>query len=166
MQQKNESKTTHEIDAPINSRQFLTACRGLLSDQFLVNVFHVSGEQILRYTADPDYTSEEYPRENPIEKLERILRKCVSVPGGDEVARAMVRRLAGIVGCRLAPENLPATKSKDICRECLEDIPALASYHAALTDPGSTMDRIRACRESLEIELDENEAVIANMKRG
>lgn len=149
----------------ITPRQFISACRDLLSDRFLYNVFHISNAELLRYAADRDYVSDDYPRENPIEKFERILRKCVTVPGGQEIAESMVRRFAGIVGCRLVPEELPVPDKKNIFAECLDDLPARADYHAVLTNPKSSVDDIRSARAALDDELNQNEALLFDKKR-
>lgn len=47
---------------------------------------------------------------------------------------------------------------KNIAEECLDDVPALASYHQALMDGSSTATYIRRMKEAVIQELDENEA--------
>lgn len=151
-------KPTEPITQPW---QFYSACLYRFGKEFLVNLHSVSPRQIERWAANPN-TSESAQR-GPVGRHEALLEKLMEC-GAVDVAQAIVRRHAGIVGCRLVHEDLPKPDKKTMAEECLDDLPALAKYHDVLNDPKATAEQIRAARAELDDELNQNEAMIIRGK--
>lgn len=125
-----QDETTREL----TPREFISACRDLAGDTYLVKLFGVGPRSIQRWVAQRPYVDEDSVRENPVEKIEVLLRKIMTVPGGPEVARSIVSRLAGIAGCSLDGACCALPDKGSIEAECLDDYPALVAFHDAIRE--------------------------------
>jgi len=112
-------------DFVFDSRKYIAACRDAVGDSFLMEVFHVSLDMIRRYCAERGFVSEDYLRENPIEKYERTLRRMAKTPGAERSARAMVARHAHMVGCELVDIVSVQPTAKDLS---LADVKAIKEF--------------------------------------
>jgi len=149
---------------PITPRDFLTHSRDLLGDTWVVKLFSVGIRSLNRWTAKRPYVDEEGIRENPIEKYERLLEQLAKVPGGLDIARASVDRLAAIVGCELAATGPSLAPDKDtIEAECLDDYPALTEFHQAMQD-GAPEEVVRDKKRLAVIEINQTEAFYLTRK--
>lgn len=138
---------------PLTPREFIAFVRAKLGEGYLLTKFHVDRRTLQRWIADERYVGEEAIRKNPLEKFEETLRDLMD-RGHEADARAIVGRLAAIVGCDL---ELPWSKEPDkqtVADECLDDYPALTRFHQAVRGTEGT-DAVRHLRDMAVQEIRE-----------
>jgi len=112
----------------IKTWQFFHACKSILGQTLLTDLFKKSPRQICRWSCDPDYT--ESSQKNPIDKYEVLLKKLMEI-GKTDIARSSVHRQASIVGCILT--QIVTIPDKDTLEaELLDDLPAFTDYQVAV----------------------------------
>ncbi len=142
---KSEDVTVPKTTAiPFDSREYLSACRDLIGDTYLINLFKVQTRTLQRWTAKPGYVDEESIRQNPIEKFERTLLRMMREAGGDKIARAIVARLAEMVDCELRCRDEVVPDKDSLPAEMHSDWLSLAELHQKMlgrSDIGAVVAR-------------------------
>lgn len=135
---------------PLKTWQFFSACRRILGDSWMQQLFKRGLRQLQRFSADPDFADTD---RNPIDHYEAMLRRLMEL-GRADVAMAAVSRQAHIVGCELlCLEDVYADKAS-LEDELLDDYPVLVDFHQAVRsrmDP----DLVRSLWSKAKRELDE-----------
>lgn len=135
---------------PLNTWQFFSACRRILGDAFLQQLFNRGLRQLQRFSADPDFADID---RNPVDHYEAMLRRLMEL-GREDVAKAAVARQAHIVGCELQCLDAAHPDEESIEGEMLDDYPVLVDFHAAIRDHMDP-DLVRALWSKAKRELDE-----------
>ena len=134
--------------------QFYSACIYHLTKSYLAKLYKKSPGQIERWASDPD-TTESHQR-NPVDRYETLLKKLMAL-GYTDVAIQTVARQTRLVGCGYPrAERMPKAEKKTIAEECLDDLPALATFHDALIAPKSTKEEVRHALDQVVVELQQN----------
>ncbi len=139
---------------PLNPRDFISTCRELVGDSYLIKLFNVSIRTLQRWVAKLPYVSEDSVRENYLEKHERLLERLQREPGGMDIARGIVERHAHKVGCELHCIESAEPDQCSIEAECLDDYPALTKFHQAIRE-NPDADTVRHLWQEAKRELDE-----------
>lgn len=126
------SKTDKTTDIPPAApRKWLATVRDIIGPDFISNLFGITDRSVIRWISLPEYTSEDSIRVNYLEKHETILSRLVN-DGYKNIARAIVSRHAGLVGCSLVPTGAPTPDKDTIEEEMLDDYPVLVKLHQAI----------------------------------
>lgn len=120
---------------PLSPREYISFLRSKFGDPYVNRRFGVKCDKdasrtLQRWTSDEKYVGEEGIRKNPIEKVEDTLTDCMD-RGHSMEARAMVGRLARLVGCDLNCLDEVVPDKGDWRDEAMDDLPAFAAYQEA-----------------------------------
>lgn len=132
----------------------MSACRDLVGDCWMIKLFKVGPRSLQRWVALRPYVDEDSIRENYLEKHETLLNKLMGLPGGGDVARAIVSRHAHLVGCELTCTTPAEPDKPTVEGECLDDYPALVAFHQSI-QAGQSYEEIRYHWQQAKRELDE-----------
>lgn len=146
---------------PVKSWQFFTTCRRLLGDSFLQKLFKVSLRQIQRWSADPAF-AEDTDR-NPVDRIEVLLSRLMEI-GREDVARAMVSRLAIAVDCELQCLDSVMPDGKTLSEELLDDHMPLAQFHEAVRN-GENPVTVHRLYQAAKNELTESYLMYAKFRK-
>jgi len=144
-------KRFYEEIPPLKSWQFFHAARKILGDAFLIKLYSRGKRQIYRWAADPDFTTDH--ERNPIDRLRVLLSRLCEV-GREDVALSGVSMLAEVVGCELKKIEGAEPDGESLEAECLDDYPALTSFHNAIRE-GDPPEVVRHLWQEAKKELDE-----------
>jgi len=136
---------------PLKTWQFFHSYRKTLGDTFLTKLFNRGSRQILRWAADPDFTTDH--ERNPLDRMKIILERLSEI-GRDDIARGTVSFLAGAIGCELRCLEPAEPDQPTVEAECLDDYPAVTRFHDAIRTVESVAV-IRHLWQEAKRELDE-----------
>lgn len=142
-----DPKTSHP---PLKTFQFFSACRRILGDSWMQQLFKRGLRQLQRFSADPAFADAD---RNPIDHYETMLHRLMEL-GRSDIARAAVARQAHIVGCSLAPLEGGCPDKASLEDELLDDYPVLVDFHQAVRERMDP-DLVRSLWEKARRELDE-----------
>jgi hypothetical protein len=127
----------------------------------VLKIWNCSERTLERWSADPATT--ESISKNPLGMIGITLEKLME-RGRVDFARAAVDYLAAIVGCTLVVDQEVIPDKAALADECLDDLPALAEYHAAMLDKKPISEIRDLCRKAKH-EIDEDLALYESQNK-
>lgn len=141
----------HNDLPPLKTWQFYNACKEILTETFLENLYKRGQRQIYRWCANPDATSDH--QRNPLDRMKALFRSLAEV-GRKDVAIIALRDLANTIGYEVNPKNVVIPDGDTIEDECLDDYPALQKFHEVARN-GSDHFTLHHCYQEAKREIDE-----------
>ena len=136
---------------PFRTWEYYQAAFEVLGDVFLRKVFGRSYTQICRYRRNPDFCAD--VEANPLDR-EMIIARALVNAGHQDVAIQMVAMLAEVVDCEVIRRPDSAPDKATVEEECLDDYPALLSFHEAVrkssTDQHAAAFLLRCAKQELD----------------
>lgn len=154
---------SRETTSPLKTYQLINSIRRILTDSFLQKTYKVEMRQIHRWSCDPNTSASH--QANPLDRIELILDRLMEV-GREDIARAIVARMAHIVGCELRILERSEPNKDTIAEECCDDIPPLGRFHQVLLDPSSPPEKVRAAWQEAKQELDQDYELYIRRQKG
>ena len=116
---------------PLSPWQFYNASIRRLGVPRLSRLYNKGPREVYRWAANPRTCEDK--RNSPLDLIMAHLELLMDM-GEEDLARAAVAILARIVECRLEADRPVLPDKASLERECLDDLPAVASYHGTLLD--------------------------------
>jgi hypothetical protein len=152
-----------EVTPVLKSWQFFLSCKHVLGDVFITSLYNRGARQIYRWSANPDFTSQEGHERNPLDRMQILLER-LHERGRTDVALSALALMANAIGYEVIPSTPAIPDKASIEEEMLDDYPSLVKLHNSIRNHSST-ESIRHFANQAKRDIDETAQKYINDKQ-